>query len=114
MPIGEKIKARRKELQWSQRTLSDKIGYANHSTIARIERGEIDLPQSKIAKFAEVLGVDIAYLMNWEEEQKKNDIQVDIVIRMRKDSEFLSVVEKLNNLDPKHLPAVKQFLSVLS
>ena len=68
MSIGEKIKERRMELRWSQRELSDKIGYSNHSTIARIESGKVDLPQSKVVKFSEVLGVSVAYLMGWEEE----------------------------------------------
>ena len=67
MSIGEKIKTRRTELKWSQRELSDKIGYSNHSTIARIESGTVDIPQSKIVKFSEVLGVSIGYLMGWEE-----------------------------------------------
>lgn len=67
MSIGEKIKLRRNELKWSQRELSDKMGYSNHSTIARIESGTVDIPQSKIVKFSEVLGVSISYLMGWEE-----------------------------------------------
>jgi transcriptional regulator with XRE-family HTH domain len=68
MKIGEKIKLRRKELRWSQRDLAEKMGY-NHSTITRIETGKIDIPQSRIAQFAEVLNTDIAYLMDWEEEK---------------------------------------------
>ena len=69
MSIGEKIKERRMELRWSQRELSDKIGYSNHSTIARIESGKVDLPQSKVVKFSEVLGVSVGYLMGWEDEE---------------------------------------------
>lgn len=69
MSIGEKIKARRTELKWSQRELSDKMGYSNHSTIARIESGTVDIPQSKIMKFSEVLGVSVGYLMGHEEEK---------------------------------------------
>lgn len=70
MKIGEKIKLRRMELKWSQRDLAEKMGY-NHSTITRIETGKIDIPQSRILQFAEVLHTDVAYLMDWEEEQKE-------------------------------------------
>lgn len=70
MKIGEKIKLRRKELRWSQRDLAEKMGY-NHSTITRIETGKIDIPQSRILQFAEVLNTDIAYLMDWNEENEK-------------------------------------------
>lgn len=68
MNIGEKIKLRRKELRWSQRDLAEKMGY-NHSTITRIETGKIDIPQSRIVQFADVLHTDISYLMDWEEEK---------------------------------------------
>jgi transcriptional regulator with XRE-family HTH domain len=107
MKIGEKIKQRRNELKWSQRELAAKMGY-NHSTITRIETGKIDIPQSRIVQFAEVLGVTVAYLMNWEEVQKKNNIQADIVIRMRTDNEFFSLIEGLNQLDKVQLASVKQ------
>ena len=73
MKIGEKIKLRRNELGWSQRDLAEKMGYDNHSTIARIEVGKIDIPQSRIVQFAEVLGTDIAYLMDLEEEMAQTE-----------------------------------------
>ncbi len=107
MKIGEKIKQRRTELEWSQRDLAAKMGY-NHSTITRIENGKIDIPQSRIAQFAEVLGVSIAYLMDWEEVKKKNDIQTDIVVRMRADEKFSSLVAKLDRLNPEQLASVTQ------
>ena len=64
MAIGKKIKQRRNELNWSQRKLSDKMGYSHHSTITKIEAGQVDVPQSRIIQFAEVLGVSINYLMD--------------------------------------------------
>ena len=76
MKIGEKIKLRRKELRWSQRDLAEKMGY-NHSTITRIETGKIDIPQSRILQFAEVLHTDVAYLMDWEEDQKQKLTEED-------------------------------------
>lgn len=109
MKIGEKIKQRRTELKWSQRELAAKMDY-NHSTITRIEAGKIDIPQSRIAQFADVLGVSIAYLMDWEEVKKNNDVKTDIVIRMRTDNEFFSVIEGLNQLNPVQLASVKQIV----
>ena len=73
MKIGEKIKIRRKELRMSQRDLAEKMGY-NHSTITRIENGKIDIPQSRIVQFADVLNTGIAYLMDWEEEIAPDDL----------------------------------------
>ncbi len=113
MNIGEKIKAKRTELGWSQRDLAAKMKYSNHSTIGKIENGKVDIPQSKIVQFAEVLGVTVAYLMNWEEVQKKNNATADIVLRLRSDKEFFDLVESLDKLKPEQLASVKQIVEVL-
>ena len=63
MTTGERIKARRTELQWSQRDLAEKMNYSHHSTVARIEAGKVNIPHSRIVQFADVLGVSVAYLM---------------------------------------------------
>jgi transcriptional regulator with XRE-family HTH domain len=44
------------------------------------------------------------------EMQKKNDTMTDVVVRMRTDNAFLSVVEGLNRLKPEQLAIVKQFV----
>lgn len=64
--MGERIKARRIEKGLSLQQLADRTGYANKSTIARIERGEVDLPQSRISEFARVLGTTPTHLMGWD------------------------------------------------
>jgi len=113
MGIGDKIKQRRMELGWSQRELARKMGYVDNSTLARIEQGKVDVYQNKIKQFSQVLGVSIAYLMGWEEEQKKNDIQADIILRMRTDPDFMSAVEKLYNLDKDKVQGINQMLNTL-
>ena len=80
MKIGEKIKQRRKELRWSQRELAEKMGY-NHSTITRIETGKIDIPQSRILQFADVLHTDISYLMDREEEKPVQEDELSENVR---------------------------------
>ena len=110
MTTGEKIKQRRMELGWSMRDLAKRMGYANQSAISRIEKGEIDIPQSKVVKFAEVMGTSIAFLMDWEEVRKKNDTLSDIVIRLQTDDVFLSAVESLYKLDQKKLSSILNLL----
>lgn len=113
MNIGEKIKQRRIELGWSQRDLASRMKYSNHSTIGKIETGKVDIPQSRIVQFADVLGVTVAYLMDWEEEQKKNDIQADIILKMRSNDEFMKAVETLYKLDDEKLKGINQMLNSL-
>ena len=70
MTIGKRIKERREELKLSQRDLAQKMQYTNHSTIGKIERGQVDVSQTRIVQFAEVLGVSVAWLMGWDETKK--------------------------------------------
>ena len=113
MNIGDRIRNRRLDLGWSQRELAKRMGYSNNSTIVKIEQGKVEVYQSKIVQFSEVLGVSVAYLMGWEEEQKKNDIQADIILKMRSDETFMSVVEQLYKLDKDKLESINQMLNTL-
>lgn len=63
METHENIKALREQQGLSQEALAAKTGYKDRSSIAKIEAGLVDLPQSKIAIFANALGVTPGYLM---------------------------------------------------
>ena len=65
MELYENIKHRREELGLSQQDLADMLGYKSRSTIAKIEAGENDIPQSKIKAFAIALKTTPAILMGW-------------------------------------------------
>lgn len=109
--VGKKIMERRKELGWTQEELAKKMGYKSKSTINKIELGVNDIPQSKVIKFATVLSTTPAYIMGWQEVQKKGDVISTAALRMKKDSEFLSLVEKLVELDSDKIRGVEQMLS---
>lgn len=63
MSIYERIRRRRQELELSQEDLAKKVGYTSRSSIAKIESGHVDLPQSKIVEFAHALDTTVGYLM---------------------------------------------------
>lgn len=110
MTIGDRIREARIERRWSQRELAKRMGYSNHSTIGKIESGKVDIPQSRIVQFADVLGVTVAYLMNWEKVQKNNNAIADIVVKLRTDEDFLSVVNKIKELDSDKLKSLLALL----
>lgn len=68
LQLYENIKIRRKAAKMTQEELARRTGYTDRSSIARIEKGEIDLPQSKIKQFAEALGTTPGHLMGWDAE----------------------------------------------
>ena len=97
----------------SANELGIKLG-VNRSTIVRYESGYIEkLPIDILEPIAKALHTTPAYLMNWEEEQKKNDIQADIILRMRTDDKFMSAVESLYQLDSEKLESLTQMLNTL-
>lgn len=91
-PLYEKIKETRKTKGLTQQQLAELVGYNDRSTIARIEAGEIDLPQSKIVQFAEALGVTPGYLMGWTSEDSTTD-------------SLMAEIKKLPDGSKKHLLA---------
>lgn len=60
--IGQKIKAARRAIGYTQKDLAKRTGYTE-SGISRIEKGEIDLGVSKVKTFADVLRVPVDYIV---------------------------------------------------
>lgn len=115
MTIGERIKLKRNELKWTQRDLCKKMGYADHSTIAKIESGKVDIPQSRIVQFSEVLGVSLAYLMGWEDKIKKDpqgmaERHIDILM----DEDISELFEEFKVLDVQQRQLVKDLVHNLA
>ena len=110
--VGDNIMKLRKEMGLTQEELALKLGYKSKSTINKIELGINDISQSKIVRFAKALNTTPAHLMGWDEEElkAKNDVAVDVVMRMRTDEGFYELVKLLNTLDAARLSSVEQML----
>lgn len=70
LPLYQNIKSRRTELKMSQDTLAELTGYKDRSSIAKIEKGEVDLAESKIREFVKALKVSPQELMGWDEPEE--------------------------------------------
>ena len=71
MELYMNIKERRKELGMTQERLAHLMGYTDRSSIAKIESGKVDLPQSKLEQFAKVLHTTPGELMGDAETEAK-------------------------------------------
>lgn len=71
--IALRIKERREALGISQAELAEKCGYTSRTSIAKIESGAVDLPQSKIIAIADALYVTPSYLMGFDDDVKEPD-----------------------------------------
>ena len=63
LDLYKNIRKFRIEQKMTQDELARRTGYTDRSSIAKIERGDVDLPQSKIILIANALGVSAGTLM---------------------------------------------------
>lgn len=113
MDLGDKIREARLAKGMTQEELGDLLGLQK-SAIAKYENGRVvNIKRSTLKKISDVLGLRPSELI-FEEEQKKNDILADIIVRMRTDEEFLSLVKSLYPLDAEKIVGVKQLLNAFT
>lgn len=72
--IYDRIKKLRNNFGWSQDELAKKVGYAEKTSIAKVEAGKVDLPQSKIVAFAKALHTTTTYLLDGDENYQPTTI----------------------------------------
>lgn len=61
--IGQRVKARRRQLHMTQDELAAKLGYTSKATISKIETGVNDIALTKVDAFAKALLCDPRYLL---------------------------------------------------
>lgn len=98
----------------SQRELADTLGVAS-STFNDWVKGRKYPRIDKIEMLANIFGVLKSDLIEERTEehremQKKNNIQVDIVLRMQNDDVFYNAVKSLHEMDPDKLSGLLAFL----
>lgn len=104
MNANEKIKIYRAKLGMTQSELAKRAGYTDRSSIAKIESGVVDLPQSKIKVFADIFDVPPADLIGWD--CGDNNVIADAALRMQDDPKFREAVELMGSLQPDELSAI--------
>ena len=102
--IGDRIKARRLELDMSQDELARLVGYKSRSSINKIESDGRLLPQRKIMEIATALNTTPAYIMGWEESNQAEAPSVPLP--PRDERQIAADLEKmLADLDSKNAMA---------
>lgn len=116
MNIGDKIRIARINKGMTQEELGKALG-VQKSAIAKYEKGRVvNIKRTTLKSLSDILGIapsELIFEAYIEEEQKKNDIQADIILKMRTDNTFMSVVENLYKLDKDKLETINQMLNTL-
>lgn len=83
----------------TQEELAFKLGYKSRSSVNKVELAS-DLTIKTIKLYADALGLDAAYLMGWEDEDRKYDyVDTDLIadiIKNKSDMDFIKTYGKLN------------------
>lgn len=96
-----------------RREVSEAIG-VSYYTFTDWVNGKKYARMDKIEKLADYFGILKSDLIEDKSKmQKNNDTIVRIVQKLRKDEDFLSLVDDLSNLEKDKLDAIKQMLVVL-
>ena len=118
LEIYKRIRARREELGISQEELAKRMGYKSRSSINKIEKGENDIPQSKIVAFAQALRTTPEALMGWEtsDTSSQSNTPSDPASILLDDEEIRSLARNgLENLPPEQQEKKKaQFKKIMS
>ena len=115
LELHENIRARRVALNMTQQELAKKLGYKSTSTIAKIESGENDIPQAKIAAFAAALDTTPAELMGLQIITIGPDEPDDTVtVTIAKDKpELEEAIRQLDGLSGKRLKNVLAIVNAI-
>ena len=111
LELYKNIKRRRLELNMSQEELALKTGYRDRSSIAKIEKGLVDLPQTKIKLFADALGTTAPELIGYEENL---DTNTDFIAKMMMDRDLIEHIRVLVEMDSSDRKSVFDMIDFLA
>jgi transcriptional regulator with XRE-family HTH domain len=110
MTKGERIKQLRITKGISQSELA-KFLNTTKQTISKYENGIVtNIPSDKVEAMATLFGTTPQYILAWEEIHKKNDALSDIIIELRTDEDFMSIVEAIYKMDKDKRSSLLAFL----
>lgn len=99
----------------SQREVANVVG-VGYSTFNDWIKGKKYPRIDKFEILANYFGIQKSDLIEEklsEEKEKDNDILANIIVRMRSDEEFSSIVESIYAMNPSQLKGIKQMLNTL-
>ena len=113
--LYKNIKARRIALHMTQQELAQKLGYKSTSTIAKIEAGENDIPQARIAAFAAALDTTPADLMGFNAVVTAPVVPDNTVIvaTVKGKPQMEELIKRLDGLNEKRLKSVVSVVNTL-
>ena len=102
MQIHEKLKTMRLCKHWTQEDMAEKLGWALN-TYAKIERGDSDIKLDKLKQIAEVIGADVADLLDTNDKAVYNFAENSGQSNLLAHTILLSEAQCAHELEKAHL-----------
>ena len=103
----------RKNKGLTQEELAFKLGYANRSSVNKVENSR-EVSMKKIKLYADALETTVSYLMGWEDEVE--EIEMDNFVDFMFDTEmetFIIEVNKMRNKNVELFNRLKSYMEFL-
>ena len=116
LELYKNIKSKREQLGISQDELAKLTGYTSRSSIAKIEKGQVDLPQTKIELFAKALKTTPSDLMGWDNSENSyymNPETQKIAQEIYENKNLSLLFDAARDAPPEDLQTVHTMLSAL-
>lgn len=89
--VGQRIKARRKQLGLTQKQLAELVDLSEGS-VSRYESGSIkDAPTQKLNDFAKALSIEVAWIIGFKAETDKFQLAHELVDRIQELDDDISI-----------------------
>ena len=104
--VGQRIKARRKQLGLTQKQLAELVDLSEGS-VSRYESGSIkDAPTQKLNDFAKALSIEVAWIIGFKPQTDKFQLANDLVNKIQTLDDEISI--KLIDLFDKFIDLIKR------
>jgi len=115
LKLYQNIRLYRKQAKLTQDELAKLAGYTDRSSIAKIEKGLVDLSQTKIKQFADIFGVAPSTLMGWVEEiEERPEEMAQLHFEMIEDVDLSEMFPDFKKLDEQQRKLVKDLVHSLA
>lgn len=115
LKLYENIRMYRKQAHLTQDELARRVGYTDRSSIAKIEKGLVDLSQTKIKQFADIFGVSASTLMGGENSIESNPVEMaERHFEMIMDEDLNDIFDYLKPMDANKRKIAKGLIRSLA
>ena len=114
LELYSNIRKRREELGLTQSQLADLAGYADKTMISKIEKGAVDLAQSKIVLIASALQTTPRVLMGWEDPAADLSVSPAPGIQRTLSPDEAALIDDYQKLNSRGKDKVREYAEDLS